>query len=259
MMMKKISPSLLVLALLAALAAPTWGAGGGAAMSAEEALARLKAGNERFLTDKPQYPHQGRERRALTFGQGQHPFAAVLACSDSRGPVELIFDQGIGDLFVVRVAGNVAQSDELGSLEYAAEHFEPPLLVVLGHTHCGAVGAVLENAKLSPHIASLVAPIKGAVARAKADNPEADPEALLTAAVKANVFQAMEDLLKKSAVLKAQVKAKKLRLIGALYEIDTGRVQWLGPHPDQDKWLGLKGKGQAAGQPDREKKGGEGD
>jgi carbonic anhydrase len=259
MMMTKISPSLLVLALLAALAAPAWGAGGGVAMSADEALARLKAGNERFMNDAPQYPHQGRERRALTFGQGQHPFAAVLGCADSRVPVELVFDQGIGDLFVVRVAGNVAQTDELGSLEYAVEHFEPPLLVVLGHTQCGAVAAVLDNAKVGPHIAALVAPIKAAAAQAKADNPGAAPEALLMAAVKANVFQAMADLLQKSAIVKAQVKAKKLRVIGALYEIDTGRVEWLGPHPDQDKWLGLKGKSQAAGKPAREKKEGTGD
>jgi carbonic anhydrase len=259
MMMKKIKHCLLVLALLAALAAPVAAAGGRAAMSADEALARLKAGNERFTDDKPQYPHQGRERRALTFGQGQHPFAAVLACSDSRVPVELVFDQGIGDLFVVRVAGNVAATDELGSLEYAVDHFAPPLLVVLGHTQCGAVKAVLENAKLGAHIASLVAPIKGAVAQAKADNPEAAPEALLAAAVKDNVFQAMADLLQKSAVVKAQVNTQKLRVIGALYEIDTGRVQWLGPHPDQDRWLGLEGKGQAAGKPAREKKGGEDD
>ncbi len=218
-------------------------------MSPDEALARLKEGNERYVAGKPQYPHQGRERRALTAGQGQHPFATVLACSDSRVPVELIFDQGVGDLFVVRVAGNVAQTDEIGSMEYAVEHLATPVVVVLGHTQCGAVTAVVENAKLPPNVANLVAPIKSAVAKAKAENPEATPEALIGAAIRDNVLQAMEDLFQKSPMIKEQVKDKKIRVVGALYEIDTGQVQWLGPHPDQDKWLGAKGKGPAPGKP----------
>jgi carbonic anhydrase len=243
--MRKVNLLLVIMVLMAALAAPA-AAAGGARMSADEALARLKEGNDRYLADKPRYPHQGRERRAITAGQGQHPFATVLACADSRVPVELIFDQGIGDLFVVRVAGNVAQTDEIGSIEYAVDHLATPLVLVLGHTQCGAVTAVVENAKLPPHIANLVAPIRPAAAKAKAENPDAAPEALIGAAIRANVLQAMEDLLQRSSIVKAGVRAKKTRVVGALYEIDTGQVQWLGPHPDQDKWLAPKGKGPAA-------------
>ena len=251
--MRKVNLLLVILGLLAVLAAPA-AAAGGAGMSADEALAKLKDGNDRYLAGKPQYPHQDRERRALTAGQGQHPFAAVLACADSRVPVELIFDQGIGDLFVVRVAGNVAQTDEIGSLEYAVDHLAPPVVVVMGHTQCGAVTAVLENAKLPPHIANLVAPIRPAVARAKTENPEAAPEDLLTAAIRENVLQTMADLVQRSAMIKAHVRDKKLRVVGALYEVDTGQVQMLGPHPDQEKWLGAKGKGPASGKAAKEKK-----
>jgi carbonic anhydrase len=250
--MRKKALLLVVMLVLVALAAPAQGAGGGApAMSPEEALKLLKDGNERYLNAKPQYPHQTRERRALTAGQGQHPFAAVLSCADSRAPVELLFDQGIGDLFVVRVAGNVAATDEIGSLEYAVDHLGTPLVVVLGHSQCGAVTAVVKNEKVPANVAAMVKPIAPAVAKARADNPGAGAEALVNAAIKANVWQALEDLLQKSPVIKGQVKAGKVKVLGALYELDTGQVQWLGPHPDQDKLVapapkGKKGEGQKA-------------
>jgi carbonic anhydrase len=252
--MRKPVIALLILWGLTALAAPAAASGGGAAMSPDEAMAKLKAGNDRFVAGKPQYPNQGRERRALTAGQGQHPFATVLSCSDSRVPVEFIFDQGLGDIFAVRVGGNVAQTDEIGSMEYAVDHLATPVVVVLGHSQCGAVTAVVENAKVPPNIANLVAPIKPAVAKAKAENPEAAKEALIAAAVKDNVLQAMEDLFQKSAIVKAQVTAKKIRVVGALYDLDTGQVQWLGPHPDQDQWLGGKVKSPAAGKATKKKK-----
>jgi len=216
--------------------------GPGPGISADEALKILQDGNARYLEGKPRYPHQGRERRALTAGQGQHPLAAVLSCSDSRVPVELIFDQGLGDLFVVRVAGNAAATDEIGSLEYAVDHLHTPLLVVLGHSQCGAVTAVLENAKLPGSIPALLAPIRAAVARAREENPGVAGEALLEAAIKDNVWQAMEDILQKSPLIKAGVKAGKTKLVGAFYELDTGQVQWLGPHPNQEKLLGGKGR-----------------
>jgi carbonic anhydrase len=211
-------------------------------LSPGEALKMLKDGNTRYLEGKATHPHQDAARRAMTAGQGQHPFVAVLACSDSRVPPELLFDQGIGDLFVVRVAGNVAATDEIGTLEFV-DSLGIPLLVVLGHSQCGAVTAVVENAKLPPNIAALVALIKPAAAKAKADNPEAATETLVSAAVKENVWQAMEDILHKSPLIKAAVKAGKTKLVGAVYELDTGRVQWLGPLPGQDKLLGGKGKG----------------
>jgi len=229
------------LAAAVALGATTAGPG----MTADEALTRLKDGNARYLEGKPQYPRQSRERRALTAGQGQHPFATVLACSDSRVPVELIFDQGLGDLFVVRVAGNVAQVDEMGSIEYAVGHLATPLVVVLGHSQCGEVTAVVENAKVSGHVAALIAAIKPAVAKAKADNSNLSGEALLNAAIQANIWQAVENLLQKSQEIRGRAKAGKVKVVGALYELDTGQVQWLGPHPAQDKLLGLKAKGPA--------------
>jgi carbonic anhydrase len=240
--MNKLASSLLMLLFLAALAFPSWGAAG-AGISANEALKMLQDGNARYLADKATHPRQDAARRALTAGQGQHPFATVLACADSRVPPEVIFDQGLGDLFVVRVAGNVAATDEIGSMEYAVDHFGTPVVVILGHSQCGAVTAVVENAKLPPNIAALVAPIKPAVAKAKEDNPEAAKEALVSAAVKDNVFQAMEDILQKSPIIKGAVKAGKTRLVGALYELDTGKVQWLGPLPGQEKLLGGKAAG----------------
>jgi carbonic anhydrase len=247
-MRRALFPLVLLAWCLSAAAAQAPG-GGGAGLAPDEALKILQNGNARYVEGKPQHPHQNRERRALTFGQGQHPLAAVLACSDSRVPVELIFDQGIGDLFVVRVAGNVAQADELGSLEYAAGHLAVPLVVVLGHSQCGAVTAVVDNLKLTGHLAAPLGPVKAAVAKAKADHPGLAGEALVNAAVQANVWQAVEDLLQKSSEVKALIKAGKLKVVGAVYELDTGQVQWLGPHPEQNRLLGVKGKAGAAPKP----------
>lgn len=240
---KKTISLLVTLMFVTALTAPAGAAGAGAGMSADEALKLLKDGNARFVEGKPQYPHQGRERRALTAGQGQHPFVTMLSCADSRVPVELIFDQGIGDLFVVRVDGNVAAVDELGTMEYGVGHLGTPLIVVLGHSQCDAVTAVCQNAKVHGHVAALLKPIAPAVAKAKADNPGASGEALINAAIKANVWQALEDILQKSTDIRGKVKAGKVNVLGAIYELDTGQVQWLGPHPDQDKLVGVKGKG----------------
>ncbi len=159
--MKKFVYLLLMLIISAALAVTALAAApAGPSLSADEALKMLKDGNARFVEGKATHPHQDAARRALTAGQGQHPVATVLSCSDSRAPVELLFDQGIGDLFVVRVAGNVAATDEIGSMEYAVDHLNTPVVVVLGHSQCGAVTAVVEGAKLPPSIGALVAPIK---------------------------------------------------------------------------------------------------
>ena len=241
--MRKKAHFLVMIMFLLVAAAQVWAAGAGApAMSPDEAVKLLKEGNDRYVTDKSQHPNQSRERRGLTAGQGQHPFAAVLSCADSRAPVELIFDRGIGDLFVVRVAGNVAGPDEVGSLEYAVDHLGTPLVVVLGHSQCGAVTAVVQNEKVSANVAALVKPIAPAVAQARADNPGTGADALINAAIKANIWQAVEDLLIKSPIIKGQVKAGKVKVLGALYELDTGQVQWLGPHPVQDKLVGPAGK-----------------
>jgi carbonic anhydrase len=160
-------------------------------------------------------------------------------------PAEIIFDQGIGDLFVVRVAGNVAATDEIGSLEYAVDVRAVPLVVVLGHTQCGAVGAVLDDTKLPPNITSLLAPIKPAVDQAREANPEAAKDVLLKAAIIGNVWQALDDILRLSPIIRERVKDGRAQVAGALYDLDTGQVQWLGRHPDQEKLLG--GKKGAAG------------
>jgi carbonic anhydrase len=240
--LKKLAHPVLLLLLILALAAPALAAGSAGAITSADALKLLKDGNARYLEGKVQHPRQGKDRLALTAGQGQHPLATILTCSDSRVPPEILFDQGIGDLFVVRVAGNVAAVDEIGSMEYAVDHLNTPVVVVLGHTQCGAVTAVVDNDKLPPNIAALVAPIKPAVDQAREDNPGAAKEVILNAAIKDNVWQALADIFQKSPIIRSKVKEGKAEVLGAVYEIDTGRVQWLGPHPDQSQLVGVKTK-----------------
>jgi carbonic anhydrase len=238
--MQRISLAMLILIVAAALASPTLATSANPGISADEAMRVLKAGNARYLEGKLQHPHQDRARRALTAAQGQHPLATVLTCSDSRVPAEIIFDQGIGDLFVIRVAGNVAATDEIGSMEYAVDHLTAPLVVVLGHSQCGAVTAVVDNSKLPPNIASLVAPIKPAVDKAREANPQAPKEVLLKAAITDNVWQAIDDMLRQSPIIREKVRDNQVQVVGALYDLDSGQVQWLGPHPDQAKLVGVK-------------------
>jgi len=242
--MKKISLLMLVLVVAAALAVPAAATTAASGISADESLRLLKEGNARYVDGKPQHPRQDGARRALTAAQGQHPLAALLTCADSRAPAEIIFDQGIGDLFVVRVAGNVAATDEIGSIEYAVDVCATPLVVVLGHTQCGAVTAVVDGAKLPPNIANLVSPIKPAVDKAREANSQAAKDVLLKAAITGNVWQAMEDMLRLSPIIRERVKDGRAQVVGALYDLDSGQVQWLGPHPDQAKLVGVtKGAG----------------
>jgi carbonic anhydrase len=238
--MKRISLAMLILFMAVALAAPALATTANPGISADEAMRVLKAGNARYVEGKLQHPHQDRARRALTAGQGQHPLATILTCSDSRVPAEIIFDQGIGDIFVIRVAGNVAATDEIGSIEYAVDHLAVPVVMVLGHTQCGAVTAVVENSKLPPNIASLVAPIKPAVDKAREANPEAAKDVLLKAAITDNVWQAIEDMLRQSPIIREKARDHHVQVVGALYDLDSGQVQWLGPHPDQAKLVGAK-------------------
>jgi carbonic anhydrase len=238
--MKKIVLLLGVVLSLAILASPLVASTGSPGISVDEAARILKEGNGRYIEGKSRHSHQDRERRALTAGQGQHPLATVLTCSDSRVPAEIIFDQGIGDIFVIRVAGNVAATDEIGSIEYAVDHLATPVVVVMGHSQCGAVTAVVDDAKLPPNIAALVEPIRPAVDKAREDNPDAAKDVLLNAAIKDNVWQAIADMLQQSPIIRDKVRDGQVRVVGALYEIDSGKVQWLGPHPEQDKLLGGK-------------------
>lgn len=229
--MKKLTAALFCWALILTLAAAVPAAGPGPGMSADAALKKLQEGNARYVAGKPQHPHQNKERRVLTATKGQTPFATILACSDSRVPVELIFDQGVGDIFVVRVAGNVAGVDEIASMEYGGEHLHTPVLVVLGHTHCGAVTAVVQDAQLHGNLPALAAKIKPAVAKTRAAHPQLKDAALLNAAIEANVRQAMADLLAQSPITNNLVKAGKLKVVGAIYDLKSGKVAWLKPQP----------------------------
>jgi len=208
-------------------------------ISPDKAIENLKEGNERFLSGKSTHPRIDAAQLAQTSKNGQHPFATVLTCSDSRLPAELIFDQGIGDIFVIRVAGNVCKTDEAGSIEYGTGHLNTPLLVILGHTGCGAVTAVTTEAKLGGNIAPLVANIKPAVEKAAAANPHLSQSELVPEAIKANCWQSIEDLFKTSPEVCELVKAGKLKVVAAIYNISTGKVGWLGVHPDQNRLIAL--------------------
>lgn len=222
-------------ALVASMVLSTLALAGGVPSPAE-ALARLKEGNARFAAGKPTNPNSGTDRIAET-SKGQHPFAAVLGCADSRVPVERVFDQGIGDVFTVRVAGNVAKVDEIGSVEYAAGHMNVPLLVVLGHTKCGAVSAVATNAKVGGSIPGLVSSIVPAVEAARKAHPEVKGEAIIPYAIETNVFETVKTLLVTSEELRHLVQEGKLQIVGGVYDIADGKVKWLGEHPEQSSLL----------------------
>jgi carbonic anhydrase len=215
----------------------------GPGISAAKALDLLKEGNARFVKGKADYPNQDFTRRDQTATKGQAPFVSVLSCSDSRVPVEILFDRGVGDIFVIRVAGNVSNTDEMASLEYGTDHLGAPLLLVLGHSGCGAVTAVVNNEEVHGHIPTLVKPIIPAVKTAKEQNPSATGNALITEAIKANIWQAIGDMLTNSPIIAERVKQNKLEVIGAYYELETGKVSWLGNHPKQKELLESAKKG----------------
>ncbi len=204
--------------------------------SPQDALRTLREGNARFVTQRPLHPNAGAGRLTET-AKGQHPFAAIVSCADSRVPAELVFDRGIGDLFVVRVAGNVCGATEIGSVEYAVKHLGAPLVVVMGHTQCGAVAAAAEGGAAPGSLPAIVDLIRPAVARARSDHPDLKQEALLASAIRENVWQGVTDLLTKSPILREAVASGKVQVVGALYSIESGRVEWLGPLPDQAKLL----------------------
>src|SRR5215813_15287002 len=190
------------------------------AVTADSALAELKAGNAHHVAHRYTHPHETADRQR-ELASGQHPHAQVLSCADSRVPPEVVFDQGLGDLFVVRVAGNVASDPELASLEYGALHLHVPLLVVLGHQHCGAVTAAVEGGEAEGHIGALVTLIRPAVEATK--GMPGDP---VDNAVKANVEMTVKKL-RASPVFAALIGEGKLKIVGAVYSLDTGKVTWL--------------------------------
>lgn len=184
----------------------------------DAALARLMAGNQRFVSGQTQHPQQSINRvHKLT--QSQSPFAIVLGCADSRVPGEVIFDQGLGNIFDVRVAGNIVTPEVLGSIEYAVAYLKTPLLVVLGHERCGAVSAAVQGGEFAGSISSLVNAIAPAVARVKGRAGN-----MVENVVVANVQYQVEKLQQSSTMIQEAVRAGKLKIVGGRYDLDEGTV-----------------------------------
>lgn len=204
------------------------------AASAQQLLAR---GNQRYVHDHMRGPHRNATRRVETARQGQTPFATVVSCADSRVPVEIIFDRGIGDLFVVRDAGNVCGPIEIGSVEYAVQHVHTPLVVVMGHTHCGAVIAAVQGGHAHGSIEAVLDKVRPAVAEVRTAHPDLKGEGLQAAATEANVWQSINDLVTSSQIVREALGKHEIAVVGALYDVTTGKVTWLGSHPRQKELL----------------------
>lgn len=200
-------------------------------ISAREALERLQEGNRRFVSGTRSADTVTSQSRRNELAAGQEPFAIILGCSDSRVPVELIFDQGLGDLFVIRVAGNIVASSQIASVEFAAERFGTQLVVVLGHSQCGAVLATLEELrepadKQSRNLRSIVDRIRPSVEALLSTELSHSPEALVRHAVRANVRVSASHLQHGSEVLEQLIQRGRLLVVGAEYSLETGVVDF---------------------------------
>lgn len=193
-------------------------------LTADQAWRKLVEGNNRFVAGRQKHPHESLEWRE-SLVKGQHPFAVILSCADSRVSPELVFDEGLGDLFVVRSAGEVLDTAVVGSIEYAIEHLSVPLIVVIGHQSCGAVSAAVDlvrnDAELSGDIATLVRAIEPAV-RATPANP--DPAAFLAACVAEQARRSAKYLLERSNIVSDAVAHHGVKVVSATYELETGKV-----------------------------------
>lgn len=205
----------------------TVGEGRAKGPTATESVARLKVGNARFVESASDaLPIDAARRTALA--KGQAPFATILTCADSRVPPEVVFHTGLGDLFVVRTAGHVTDRSVLASVEYGAEHLHAPVIVVMGHESCGAVKAAVETppgTSLGPNLDYLIKAIRPAVERAASDEEAVG----LRAAILANVEETINDLLEQSAILKHLAESGQVVLVGAYYELATGRAHFSEP------------------------------
>jgi carbonic anhydrase len=204
---------------------------------ARAALERLRQGNQRFASGVRSLDTLTSQTRRGEFTDGQWPFAVILGCSDSRVPVEIVFDQGLGDLFVIRVAGNIVAPSQIGSVEFAAEQFDIRLVVVLGHTRCGAVQATLDELRRpgdtrSRNLRSIVDRIRPAVQELLATAPGRGREALERQAVRANVRMAANQLRHGSAVLEQLIANDGLVVVGAEYSLETGAVEFFDGVPE---------------------------
>jgi carbonic anhydrase len=187
----------------------------------EDPLTLLEQGNQRFVEGHRRSNDLVAERAALA--SGQHPYAVILTCADSRVAPELIFDESLGRLFVIRVAGNVADPVVLGSIEYAVEHLHAHLLLVMGHDSCGAVKAAIEGGAAPPNIEAMLAPIAPAVAKVKAEHREGSDA--IAAVVRENVVEQVKQATAESAILAEAVKQNHLQIVGAVYHLASGKVE----------------------------------
>jgi len=190
-------------------------------LTGDDALAKLLEGNARYVEMRRTNPHQTDERRDSLIG-GQSPYAIILGCSDSRVPPEIIFDQGLGDLFVIRVAGNVIDDIVLASIEYATEHLHSPILMVLGHTNCGAVAAALQDDELDGHLPSIAQAIEEAVEAARDARGDT-----LDMTIRAHAQITAQHLADSEPILKELVDHGSLKVVAAYYDLDTGIVEIL--------------------------------
>ena len=201
-------------------------------ITASEAIKRLKEGNQRFVSGVRSIDTIVKQIQRADFVEGQAPFAIILGCSDSRVPAEIIFDQGLGDLFVIRVAGNIVAPSQVGSVEFAVELFGTQLVVVLGHSMCGAVKAAIDELerpsdKKSSNVLSIVNRIRPTVEPLFETELRNDPVKLLESSIHANILAATSHLMHGSQMLESLVEQGALKIIGAEYSLETGHVSFL--------------------------------
>jgi carbonic anhydrase len=201
-------------------------------VSAVEALDRLREGNARFAANMGSSGGLVSDSQRVALASGQQPFAIILGCSDSRVPAEIVFDQGLGDLFVIRVAGNIVAPSQVGSVEFAAARYETRLVVVLGHSQCGAIIATLEELQRptenqSRNLAAIVDRVRPSVEGLLATDLKHDLPALITQGVRANIRASVDHLRHGSQVLEQLIQNDGLRVVGAEYSLETGRVEFL--------------------------------
>ena len=211
-----------------------------ASVTPSEAVERLIIGNQRFMSGESESPRSDKATIEKLAEEGQDPFVAVLACADSRVPVENIFDMGFGDIFTIRVAGNVIGPDQLGSLEYAVDHLGVPLILILGHTNCGAINGAIAASDAQKydekhHVNALIKKIVPMVDELKENNPGLSKEELGHRCVNKNIWNNIKELLEHSEHLREMVAQGELNIHGAIYNIFDGKVHMLGKHREQDK------------------------
>jgi len=200
-------------------------------ISAQDALQRLREGNARFVSDSRNGQDATGTRRRIELANEQFPFAIILGCSDSRVPAEIVFDQGLGDLFVIRVAGNIVAPSQIGSVEFAAERFGTRLVVVLGHSNCGAITATLEelgrnSREQSPNLRSIVNRVRPSVQPLLSTSLANDPQSLIQHAVRANIRMSADHLRHGSEILEQLIQSSGLLIVGAEYNLETGVVEF---------------------------------